>query len=173
MEAQILLWIQNNLRNDVLTPFMKVVTMLGNKGWFFILVSLILLCLPKTRKTGLACALSLILHLLAVNLCLKPLIFRARPYDVIPGLVNIIEKQSDASFPSGHTAAAFAVTTVLLLRADKRLSIPMLVLSVILAFSRLYVGVHYPTDVLAGVLIGVLFGVISVWIVDKIGKKKD
>ncbi|MBQ9429688.1 MAG: phosphatase PAP2 family protein [Clostridia bacterium] len=171
LEADILLWIQNSLRSDFLTPLMRFVTMLGDKGWFFILTAFILLVIPKTRKIGFACALALILHLLAVNLLLKPLFFRVRPYDAIIELENLVGIQPDGSFPSGHAAASFAVSTVLLLRGKKALSIPMTVLAVAISFSRLYVGVHYPTDVLAGAAVGILFGFIAVRIADSLWEK--
>ena len=171
MEANILLWIQENLRADWLTPIVKCITYLGNGGIFWISLTLLLLILPKYRKVGAMSATSLIFDLLSVNVLIKNLVARARPYTQIEGLINIIGEQSDFSFPSGHTAASFATVTVLLLCAPKKLSIPMTVLAVLISLSRLYVGVHYPTDVLGGVVIGVVCGVAAVYFVKWIWKK--
>ena len=170
MEAQILLWIQENLRADWLTPIVKGITFLGNTGWIWIACTLLLLCMPKTRRTGLCTALSLILDLLFVNVLAKNLFARTRPYEVIEGLTNIIEKQSDFSFPSGHTAASFAFATAFCLCMPKRYSVPVWILALLISLSRLYVGVHYPTDILGGAVIGAFCGLLAVWIVRKIKK---
>lgn len=176
MEAEILLWIQNNLRAAWLDPIMKGITYLGEAGWFWILLSLVLILTKTYRKTGITCGTSLILHLILVNGVAKNLFRRTRPYEVIEGLTRIVGKQSDFSFPSGHTAASFAVAVVLLLRAPKKISVPAMILAVLISLSRLYVGVHYPTDVLGGAVIGTLCAFLAVWIVDavekKIGEKK-
>ena len=176
MEAEILLWIQNCVRADWLTPLVKCITYLGNAGFIWILLSLMLLLIPRQRRLGCMCASALVFDLLSVNLLVKNLFARTRPYEVIEGLTNLIGKQSDFSFPSGHTAASFAVATVLVMRAPKKLSIPAAVLAVIISLSRLYVGVHYPTDVLGGVFIGILCGVAAVFFVEwrekKIAKKR-
>ena len=177
MEANILLWIQENVRADWLTPIVKCITYLGNGGIFWILLTLLFLCMPKYRKTGATCATALIFDLLSVNMLIKNLVARPRPYTKIEGLVHIIGDQSDFSFPSGHTAASFAAVTVLLMCAPKKISIPMTVLAVLISLSRLYVGVHYPTDILGGVVIGVICGVAAVyfvkWIWKKFEKKKE
>lgn len=177
MEANILLWIQENLRADWLTPIVKCITYLGNGGVFWILLTLLLLLLPKYRKVGAASATALIFDLLSVNVLVKNLVARARPYTQIEGLVNLIGEQSDFSFPSGHTAASFAAVTVLLMLVPKKLSIPMTVLAVLISLSRLYVGVHYPTDILGGVVIGALCGIAAVytvkWVWAKIEKKSE
>ncbi len=172
MEANILLWIQENLRAEWLTPIVKFITTLGNAGILWILISLVLLILPKTRKIGLATSLSLIFDLLAVNILIKRIVARVRPYEVIEGLTSLIGPQSDFSFPSGHTAASFAFATVILIFAPKKYSLPTLVLAFLIAFSRLYLGVHYPTDVLGGIVIGALCGVAAACVVKFIEKKK-
>ncbi len=173
MEANILLWIQENVRADWLTPIVTAITYLGNAGIFWIILSLFLVIIPKQRKLGLQCGTSLILHLLLVNLVAKNLFARVRPYEVIDGLTNLIGKQSDFSFPSGHTASSFAVATVLLMRAPKKLSIPMLIFACLISLSRLYVGVHYPTDILGGVAIGIVCAVIAVNLIELIYRKVD
>lgn len=182
MDARILLWIQEYLRNDFLDPIMKFITHLGDDGILWIGLLVILLCIPKTRKTALLGAASLLLTFIITNLCLKPFIARVRPYEVIEGLTRIIEKQSDRSFPSGHTANSMAVGVMLWMISqkyeklgDKKLYFPkaagwfFLILSILIGLSRLYVGVHYPTDVLGGALIAIadvmiVFGVYRMYL---------
>lgn len=167
MESNILLWVQENLRSDTLTPIVKFITTLGNAGILWIIFSALFLCFKKTRKIGFMTSLSLIFDLLAVNVVFKNLFARTRPYEVIEGLTSLIGQQSDFSFPSGHTAASFAFATVILLTAPKKYSVPTLVLATLIAFSRIYLGVHYPTDILGGIIIGALCGIVSVYIVKK------
>ena len=172
MEANILLWVQENLRFDWLTPIVKFITTLGNAGILWIILSALFLILPKTRKVGIMTSLSRILDLLSVNILIKRIVARTRPYEVIEGLTSLIGPQSDFSFPSGHTAASFAFATVILLTMPKKFSIPTLILAFLIALSRIYLGVHYPTDILGGIVIGVLCGISAVITVKFIEKKK-
>jgi len=168
-EAAVLLWIQETLRNDVLDPIVKFITHSGDHGYLWIGLLLILLCIPKTRRAALIGAATLLMTYIITNLCLKPWIARTRPYEVIEGLTRIIEKQSDRSFPSGHTANSMAVGVSLWIVSrkyeilgDKKLYFPkkagwlVLIYSILIGLSRLYVGVHFPTDVLGGALIAIL-----------------
>ena len=153
-EQNFLLWIQDNIRNDMLTPVFVFITTLGNAGIVWILMSVGMLFFPKTRKAGVACLISLLLSLIVDNVILKNLVARTRPYDVIPGLTSLVGAMKDYSFPSGHTGSSFAAAVVMLRMLPKRYGIPAVVLAVLIGLSRLYVGVHYPTDVLAGAMIG-------------------
>lgn len=173
MEANILLWIQENLRADWLTPIMKGITFLGNAGWLWIVLSAICLCLPKQRKLGLTTSFALVFDLCTVNIFIKNIVARPRPYTMIEGLTSIIGPQSDFSFPSGHTAGSFAFVSVLWLLAPKKISIPATVLATLISLSRLYVGVHYPTDILGGALIGSICGIAAVYFVKWLWKKFD
>ncbi len=162
-EIGILDFIQNNLRCAFLDWFMPIVTVLGDGGIFWILFTLALLIIPKTRKLGLACAVSLLIDLALCNGLLKNLIARTRPYDVNPDIVLLVSKPGDYSFPSGHAAASFTVVGALAANKSK-LWIPACVLSAVIALSRLYLYVHYPTDVLGGAVCGILFGFLGAWL---------
>lgn len=163
LDGEILLQIQQHLRTDMLTPFMKIVTFLGNGGWFWILCAVVLLAIPKTRKTGYAAVLSLIFGVIVTNLLLKNIVARPRPFAEIEALIPLIAKPTDFSFPSGHTTASFAVALVMLRMLPKKIGIPAVVLAALVAFSRLYLGVHYPTDVLTGFVVALVGSLLAVW----------
>ncbi len=165
-------WVSKNLRCGFLDAALPMVTFLGNGGWFFILTALVLICTKKYRRLGIAVGLALIFGLLIGNLTLKPLIARTRPYDVRPYIELLISKPRDFSFPSGHTLASFEAASVLML-GDKRLGIPYLILAALIAFSRIYLYVHYPSDVLCGMILGTLFGVVATAVVKRLFAKKD
>lgn len=155
-EHDFLMFIQQNLRFDWLTPFMKFVSFLGDSGWFFIVLALVLLVIPKTRKWGLFVTAAIILDILIVNGCLKPLVHRIRPYEVYQDLILLVKAESDFSFPSGHTGISCTTGFTLLfgLPKEKRVwGVAMTILALLVAWSRLYVAVHYPTDVLGAMII--------------------
>lgn len=163
MEHSILYFIQENLRFDWLTPIMKAITFLGDAGWFFIVCCLILLIIPKTRRIGMYMTFVMLLQVLLNNGILKPVIHRTRPYDLYPDLITLIGREVDFSFPSGHTGAAFATAFPLwagLPEGKKRYGVAMILLAACVALSRLYFAVHYPTDVLGGVLLAAICTVI-------------
>lgn len=170
-EGDILIWIQNNIRQEWLTPIMKFITSLGNAGIIWIVLSILLLCIKKTRKVGIMCAMALILSLIVNNLILKPIVARTRPYEVIPDLKLLVKKEVDYSFPSGHTGSSFAAGVVMLLKLPKKWGIPAFILAVTIALSRLYVGVHYPTDVLGGAVTGTVCGIAACLIYAYIERK--
>ena len=172
-EERMLLYIQNFLRNDVLTPVFHGITSLGNAGVIWILLALFFLIFPKTRRAGLAGIAALLLSLLVNNILLKNMIARIRPFELIEGLTFLGKKPIDFSFPSGHTAASFAAATAFYSFLPKKAGIPLLVLAGLIAFSRLYLGVHFPTDVAAGALDGILLGLLSVKIVTYKDRKNE
>lgn len=156
LDGKILLFIQEFLRTDWLTAFFSFITSLGNGGVIWIVLAAILLCTKKYRKTGTAMAVALLLGYLTANLVLKNLVMRVRPYEAVAGLQSLIGPMRDSSFPSGHTTSSIAAGIVMLKGTPRYLGVPFFVLAVLIAASRLYLGVHYPTDVLAGVVIGLL-----------------
>ena len=140
---------------------MSNITKLGNAGIVWILLTIVLLLIPKTRKSGLILAAALIVDLILCNGILKPLIARIRPFDVNSAIQLIVAKPHDYSFPSGHTAASFTAVMALYLVGEKKLWKIALVFAVLIAFSRLYLYVHYPTDVLGGIITGAIAGYIG------------
>ncbi|MBD5506695.1 MAG: phosphatase PAP2 family protein [Lachnospiraceae bacterium] len=172
LDGGILLWIQEYLRNPVLTPIVKVITTLGNGGAIWILLTLLILMLPKTRKAGCMMMAALLGTLLINNILLKNLVARTRPYEVIEGLTYLVRRPSEFSFPSGHAGSSFAAAGVMLRRLPKRYGIPAFVLAVLIALSRLYVGVHYPSDVLFGVISGILISYAAEAVVERMWKRK-
>ena len=170
-DSSILLWIQDNVRSDFLTPIMKVITHLGDKGILWILVTLALLWYYKTRKLGVRCMVSMVIGLVITNLILKNWVARIRPYELIQGLECIVKKADDYSFPSGHTTNSLACAWVIFRRAPKKWGVPALILAILISLSRLYVGIHYPTDVLGGVVIGIGSACLSLALVPKLEKR--
>lgn len=166
-ELQILLFIREYLTNPFLDFIMPKITFLADDGWFWIVLAIVCLIFPKTRKTGAVMGLALIMGLIVCNLTLKPLVARIRPYDLMPTINVLVEHLSDFSFPSGHTVASFEGALAIALTQKKRFGIPAIVLASVIAFSRLYLFVHYPTDVLVGVVLGTGFGFLAKLVVDK------
>ena len=171
MELQILDALQT-IHNPVLDALMCVITRLGDAGMIWILLCIVLLVMPKTRKSGMVLLAALLVDLLICNVILKPTIQRIRPFDVITDIELLVKRPLDYSFPSGHTAASFTSVMALYLAGEKKLWIPALVLAVLIAFSRLYLYVHYPTDVLGGMIIGVISGALGYWLVQKAEESK-
>lgn len=161
MELEILNFIQTHFRTIPGDYIMIFLSTLGNAGAIWIVLTGILICVKKTRKTGYMAAGALVTEAVLCNLILKILIARQRPFDANPGITLLIAKPGDYSFPSGHTAAAFAVITALFLAGNKKLGMVFGIVGAGIAYSRLYLYVHYPTDVLGGLIIGILSGVLA------------
>ena len=103
----------------------------------------------------------MILEFMLVNLVLKNWIARVRPYHLLEDLILLAREPMDYSFPSGHTGAAFAVASVMFIGMPKQIGIPALLVATLIGFSRIYLGVHFPTDVLGGVIVGCLTGFVA------------
>ena len=167
-DFMVLDWIQAHLRCAFLDAVMPVVTYLGWKGAFFIACAVLMLFFSKWRKTGWSIGVALLLGLIVCNMIVKPLVARIRPYD-LRAVALLIAPETDFSFPSGHTIAAFEFATTFAL-CKKKWAVPVYILAFVTAFSRLYLYMHYPTDVFVSIILGSLFGVLGVKIVDKIYK---
>ena len=170
-DLPILDWIAEHLYCGFLDAVMPLITLLGDAGIFWIAIALVLLFFPKTRKTGLSMGVALLLGVVVCNLIMKPGFARIRPYDYQlehfgKTIQLLVSTPHDFSFPSGHTIASFEAATAICIH-NKKWGIPALVLASLIAFSRLYLYVHYPTDVLASLVLGVGFAFLGSWIVKK------
>ncbi len=166
VDQTVLLWITEHLRVPALNGAVSLFTHLGDSGILFIALAVILLIFRSTRKAGGTALLGMIFGLIVTNLTVKPLISRERPWVIIQGFEALVTSSDPNSFPSGHTCAAFAFAAALCIMLPKRWEkIIAWVLAAAMAFSRLYVGVHFPSDVLAGAVIGTLCGLLAAWIV--------
>lgn len=157
MELQILDWIQQ-MRTPVGDVWMVFISRLGNAGMIWILFTCLLLMIPRTRRWGAALAAALCLDAIICNILLKPMVCRIRPCDVNQTVQLIIARPADYSFPSGHTAASFAAVAALYFAGAKKWWKITLPLAILMAFSRMYLYVHYPTDVLGGMIVGCAAG---------------
>lgn len=167
IDLSILDFIQAHFRCGFLDAFMPFVTKFGEKGLFWIALTVLFLCIPKTRKLGVAMGLALALDFVFTNLLIKPLVARVRPYDINTAVTLLVAKPTSYSFPSGHAAASFAAATALC-RGRKDYGIPALILAALVSLSRLYLYVHYPSDVLAGTVIGILCGFAGFWLAGRL-----
>ncbi len=170
VELPILFWIRENLTCPFLDWLMPAVSSLANHGEIWILLAVVLLCIPKTRRVGLTMGLALIIGYLVGNLFLKNVVARVRPYDVAQVPI-LVERLKDFAFPSGHTLSSFEAATVLFLY-HRRWGVVALGLATVIAFSRLYLFVHYPTDVLGGILLGVAVAFTAYWLMNKRDNKR-
>lgn len=174
-DLPILDWIQANLKNgfgDVIWP---IITLFGDGGIFWIGVAVVLLIFPKTRKTGIGMGIALFIGVIVCNVTMKPLIGRIRPYDFKEQRLDVIipllgDRLHDFSFPSGHTIASFEASVVIF-RNYKKTGIAAIILAFLIAFSRLYMYYHYPTDVLFSMVVGTIFAIIGDILAEIIVKK--
>lgn len=165
-------WVQS-MQSPVLNTIFKVITTLGDNGIIFILLGLILLCTKKFRKIGVAVLAALVVMEIGNNLVLKELFARPRPFNLDPAeyawwheiyrFPDIVKQPSSWSFPSGHTSSAFAACVAVLFY-NRKIGIPAVIFAAIMGFSRIFVEVHYCTDVLAGALVGILYAFLGVLI---------
>mgnify|MGYP003289474077 CR=1 FL=1 len=181
-DLPILNWIQQNLQCEFLDFLMPLITLLGDAGIFWIACSVVLMLIPKQRKAGFAMGAALLIGVVVCNMIMKPAFARIRPYaynldilkldwqDFLAKGKLLVEESWDFSFPSGHTIASFEAS-VALLKSNKRLGIPALILACLIAFSRMYLYVHYPTDVIASVILGTVFALFSHWLVQIIAAR--
>ena len=171
MEAELgFLNLLQRLHSPVMDRIMCLITHLGDAGVVWIVLCGALLLHPKTRVYALSVGCALILDAVVCNQILKPFFCRVRPCDLNPAVRLLIPRPSDYSFPSGHTAASFAVVSALFFAGEQKLCLSSLVVAGLIAFSRMYLYVHYPTDILGGVILGWLSGWVGNWLAGMILK---
>ena len=152
LDTRLLLYIQDALRYEPLHSFWRGISFLGDLGWFWIFTGILLALNSKTRTAGITAIAALVLSTFISNVILKNAVMRPRPFEVLPQIIPLITHASGYSFPSGHTTAAFACAFVYYKLLPKFFGLPIMLLAVMVAFSRLYLGVHYPLDVLGGIV---------------------
>jgi len=152
---------------DAVMPFISA---LGNSAFIWIVIGIVFLCLKKYKVFGINVLIALILCGLIGNLGLKPLFARVRPYDIYTDVVLLIPRPRDYSFPSGHTMSSFAAAAVMF-RYNKRFGGLACLLASAIAFSRLYLYVHFPTDIIGGIVVGTGIGIAAVFLVETVGDK--
>jgi len=160
-EIKLLHLLHDSLQCNFLDSLMPIVTAFGNYGIVWILLAAVLLLFKRTRKIGMSVGIALTLGLIVGNLTLKPLTARIRPYDFDPSIRLLISPEHDFSFPSGHTLASFEGAAVICIY-NRKFGCAALIFAGLIAFSRLYLMVHYPIDVIAGAVLGSIFALIAV-----------
>lgn len=164
-DERALVWIAQHLRTPLLNGVLVFYTNLGNAGLLFIAAAILLLCFRATRRAGASAGVGMLLGFLATNLTIKPLLSRPRPWVVLEDFVTLATSADPNSFPSGHTCSAFAFgVAVAVVVPWKWAKAAALAAAALMGFSRLYVGVHFPSDVLAGAVIGTVCGLLGAYL---------
>ena len=166
MDYSILAYISEKWRGGSLDTVWKLFSLLGNYGAVWIALAVLLLFFRKTRRAGLAMLLALGVGYAVGNVWLKELVMRPRPFVTHTDLTPLLDPGDRWSFPSGHTLSSFAAATALFF-FHKKTGLLAYLLAACIAFSRLYASVHYPTDVLAGAVLGILCGLAAAWFADR------
>ena len=164
-----------SLWGPILDVAMPIITLLGDAGIFWIAVAVLFMITKKHRKTGIGMMLALMMGLLICNIWLKPTVARIRPYDFqmeyfLKEIPLLAGGMHDCSFPSGHTIASFEAAVVILLN-NRKLGVPAMILAFLIAFSRLYLYVHYPTDVIFSIILGTALAFLGNWLAQKVMNK--
>ena len=172
-EVSLLNWFQN-LHTPTGDRFWSIMTLFGAKGLFWAVLSLVILLTVKDKRVGWTLVGALVIDVLICNVILKNVVQRNRPFWIFPDvpLVDGVAVPDDYSFPSGHTAVSFAVASAIFSK-NKKWGVPALVLAALIGISRMYLFVHFPTDVIAGVFIGIIAAICSFYIVNAFYKGKD
>ena len=186
IDGNLLIGIQHSLNADWLTPIMKGVSFFGNIGWASILLCIVLICFKKTRRLGVLCAGSVLLTFICCTGIIKPMVDRPRPWELFSAVQPLIPDPGDSSFPSGHASNSMAVAFAFWLNTRKsntvsleedrcrlhRWSYVAIVFALMIALSRLYLGMHFPSDVIGGILIAIICSQIIYLINIKIESKR-
>ena len=171
IDGGLLLLIQEYVRTPLLNEIMVFITTLGNGGMIWIAATILLLIPKKTRKVGIMSGVALLGSLIINNNIIKNIVQRPRPFVTFTDLQILIPTPSEFSFPSGHTSSSFAAAGVFYSNLPKKFGVPAVILAGLIGLSRLYVGVHYPTDVIAGIIMGILLSFGAEQLVNFVGKK--
>lgn len=166
IDQTILQFIQNTFKNSLLDKLMPFITHLGDKGLVWILIIIILLFTSKYRRVGWMAGVAIILGAILGEVILKPIIGRPRPFVDSIDFTLLIKEPTSFSFPSGHTTSSFGAATIIA-QNIKSYRVAAYILAAGIAFSRLYLYVHYPSDILAGYILGILNAFVVQYIFNK------
>ncbi len=167
-EIAILNFIRENIANPVLDGVMRFISASGEFGIIWIALLLTLMVFPKTRKAGLCGAIAIIIAVTISSVIVKPIVARPRPF-TLSGAELIVDPPTDFSFPSGHTLSSVAVAVSVFV-FNRPIGIPALIYALLMGFSRLYLYVHFPTDVLCGLVIGIITAIVSALVISRLVK---
>jgi len=157
IDKSILGFIQSHIQNPFFDRIIPLISKLGNIGTIWIIISIIFILSKKYRKAGILGICSLLISAVLGEALLKNIIGRPRPFVQAPNIALLIPKPISYSFPSGHTASSFAAAGAFIKNIDNRkITIPLIILACTIAFSRMYLMVHYPTDILGGIILGLI-----------------
>ncbi len=181
MELEILHAIQG-IRSELLDSIMLAITTLGDIGILWIVTGILLLAIPAIgkedekhvkmrRKMGICMLLAMLLNLICGNLVLKNLVQRPRPSWIDTSVVPLISPH-DYSFPSGHTSASFAAACSIFMY-NKKSGIVAYIVASLIAFSRMYLFVHFPTDILGGIVLGTACAIVVKYCLEKYLSNKE
>lgn len=174
IDENILIFVKDYLRVEILNPIVKIFTSLGNVGMLWIAITIIMILYKPTRKIGIQTILALLFSVIITNLTLKLIVARPRPYVTMTEFVPLLKSSDPNSFPSGHTSTAFAAGMVWAkLFSKKWIKAIAVTQAICMGLSRIYVGVHYPSDVLTGVVVGTCCAVLSLIIFKKLYTDKN
>lgn len=171
MDFNILYFI-DKLHNPVLDKIMIFLTNLGDAGIVWIMIAILLLFFKKTRKCGILMGIAMLCGVILGNGIIKHLVARQRPCWIDTSIPLLIPNPTDYSFPSGHTLASFEAAIMIFLHNKKWGSVAILG-ALLIAFSRMYLFVHFPTDILGGMILGTAISITVYKIAQKIEKKKE
>ncbi len=176
MNEFVILDAMQGLHGPWLDPVVATFTRMGDSGALWIVLGLVLLGMRRTRKLGVAVLVALVLGAIVTNLMIKPLLMRPRPCDVNTAVAMLIPRPHGSSFPSGHTTAAFGAAAALWFARNPKapwgLTLGVTVAALLMGLSRMYCYVHYPTDVLAGAIVGTLAGLAAALLVDALARRR-
>ena len=168
IDFAILDFIQNTMKCVLLDYLMAFFSSIGSAGIIWIITAIIMICFKKTRATGVMMACALLLGVLIGEVGIKNIVARERPFVVNTDIILNIAQPSGYSFPSGHTCSSFAAATTLFMN-NKKIGIVAYIIASLIAFSRLYNYVHFPSDILCGIILGITVAIITVSIFRKTG----
>jgi undecaprenyl-diphosphatase len=170
-ETDVLIWIQENMSGGITDPLMEFVSYSGDYGAIWLIIAVALMIYKPTREAGVVMAAAVLMGHVLNDWMIKPLVERPRPFVEDPSLLLIIDPPGGYSFASGHTVKAFAAAFALFIY-DRRWGSFLVAYAALMGFSRIYLMVHYPSDVVAGAFIGIMCAAAAYAVMKQIKKRK-